>query len=202
MLRHLTRSFVRAGPHLGQALPTNDTLTPAMDRREKVTTSPPEEMTMRPIAGESSGLAELNAIKVRHNHTGARQGLAPHSEGRTRRTRHSTRNQLGRQVQSREYAPSRRLVGARMARISMQGSALFVSADSPYDREMIFEHADLYARRHKKVHLELDQRAWVIRAGADQTAGLCAGCHRHIEGATYAILTRILCLRCAKKLAH
>ena len=89
-----------------------------------------------------------------------------------------------------------------MARLSFPGTVLFASANGPYERELIFEHADLYARRHREVHLKLDGRAWVIRADAGPTLVLCAGCYRHIERVTYTIAARMLCLRCAKKVAH
>ena len=109
------------------------------------------------------------------------------------------RKEGGDQLRAVRKSTLKRLLPARgMARISFRGKALFVSADGPYERELIFEHLNLFARRYGEACLELARPARVVRACAGQNPVPCAGCSRHIDCVTYTIATHSFCTRCAK----
>lgn len=86
-----------------------------------------------------------------------------------------------------------------VARISFQGGALFVPAKTPYDRELLFEHLDLYARRHGTIRVELNRREWTVRKAERAQQSKCDECEREIDALSYALAGRALCSFCARK---
>jgi hypothetical protein len=87
-----------------------------------------------------------------------------------------------------------------VARISFHGGALFVPVKTPYDREVLFEHLDLYAKRHGTVRVELNRREWLVSSRSDaENAPSCTECDRRLEALTYALGGRTLCGFCAKR---
>jgi hypothetical protein len=86
-----------------------------------------------------------------------------------------------------------------VARISFQGGALFVPAKTPYDRELLFEHLDLYARRHGTVRVELNRRELTVRKADAERPPTCAVCSRRLDTLTYALGGRTLCGYCARR---
>jgi hypothetical protein len=85
-----------------------------------------------------------------------------------------------------------------VARISFQGGALFVPVKTPYDREVLFEHLDLYAKRHGTVRVELNSRNWTVKAAGD-SARVCEVCEKRLDVLTYLLGGRVLCGFCAKR---
>jgi hypothetical protein len=70
---------------------------------------------------------------------------------------------------------------------------------TPYDREILFEHLDLYARRHGTVRVELNRRELTVRMMDDEASPLCAACERRLDNLSYALGGRTLCGLCAKR---
>lgn len=85
-----------------------------------------------------------------------------------------------------------------VARISFHGGALFVPVKTPYERELLFEHVDLYTKRHGQVLLELDQREWTVRRANDHPE-LCTTCGRRLDLLSYALGERTLCSQCVRR---
>ena len=86
-----------------------------------------------------------------------------------------------------------------VARISFQGGALFVPVKTPYDREVLFEHLDLYAKRHGMVRVELNRREWTVFKTNGAEVPVCEVCDRRLDALTYALGGRTLCAFCAKR---
>jgi hypothetical protein len=87
-----------------------------------------------------------------------------------------------------------------VARISFQGGALFLPVKTPYDREVLFEHLDLYAKRHGAVRVELNRREWTVKRSNGEESVTCEVCDRRLDFLTYALLGgRTLCAFCAKR---
>lgn len=86
-----------------------------------------------------------------------------------------------------------------VARISFPGGALFVPAKTPYDRELLFESLDLYARRHGTVRVELNRRQMTVTRSNGPQPLTCAACDRPLDLLTYALGSRTLCGDCARR---
>ena len=85
-----------------------------------------------------------------------------------------------------------------VARISFDGGGLFLPAKTPYEREVLFEHVDRYAKRHGRVCVELNRREWNVSVSNSQP-GRCTACERPLDHLTYALGGRSLCLSCARR---
>jgi hypothetical protein len=85
-----------------------------------------------------------------------------------------------------------------VARISFQGGALFVPAKTPYEREVLFEHLDLYAKRHGTIRVELDRREWTVRQ-TEKEQVVCAACGHRVDALAWALGGRSLCGVCGKR---
>lgn len=86
-----------------------------------------------------------------------------------------------------------------VARISFHGGALFMPLRTPYDREVLFEHVDLYARRHGSVRVEFGRRELTVQNGGPADEPECASCGRHLDALTYILGGRSLCALCARR---
>jgi hypothetical protein len=89
-----------------------------------------------------------------------------------------------------------------VARISFPGGSLLMPSKNRYDRELVFEQAEFYARRHGAATLELSRRQMLISAADPQGAQTCASCRDDLIRLTFAIGDRTLCARCARKTAR
>lgn len=87
-----------------------------------------------------------------------------------------------------------------VAQISFQGGGLVVPARDQYDREVAFEHAEAYARRHGHVRFELNGDTMMI--GLNGTSGhTCSACSMVLGLLTYTYGHRYLCARCVRDAA-
>jgi hypothetical protein len=86
-----------------------------------------------------------------------------------------------------------------VARISFQGGALFIPVKTPYERELLFEHVDLYTKRHGQVRIEFNRREWVVSAVNGEQLMRCSACGRRLDALTYAMGGRTLCAPCARR---
>lgn len=84
-----------------------------------------------------------------------------------------------------------------VARIMFSDGALVMPARSRYDRELVFEQAEFYARRHGQVRLELGRRQLVIRP---QAGTPCSQCGSPDGLLVYSAGDALLCRYCARRL--
>lgn len=85
-----------------------------------------------------------------------------------------------------------------VARISFHGGALFIPVKTPYERELFFEHIDLYTKRHGNVRFELDRQEWSVSIAGDR-ARTCSSCQRRLDALTYALGGRTVCGQCVRR---
>lgn len=89
---------------------------------------------------------------------------------------------------------------AGVAKILFDGGARLMPAQNRYDRELVFEEAEFFARRHGRATLELDRRAMSIRpASVGET---CTGCSKPLGSLIFAVGARQLCRRCARRTSN
>lgn len=88
-----------------------------------------------------------------------------------------------------------------IARLSFQDGGLFLPAKTPYDREVLFEYADQYARRYGRVRLELDHHECIVRLRGEHPE-TCVTCGHWVGGVAYAVGARTLCRFCARRDLH
>jgi hypothetical protein len=86
-----------------------------------------------------------------------------------------------------------------VARIWFRDGSLLLPARSSYDQELLFEHLDLSVKRHGQVGLELNHRRWTVSSGEHDTQTVCSSCRQEVQGLTFAVGARRLCLRCGKQ---
>jgi hypothetical protein len=85
----------------------------------------------------------------------------------------------------------------QIAQIRSDGGALLLPARDAYDREIVFEQAEFYARRDGAVDLQIGHSAMrVARSGGWDTP--CMHCHRPVGMVSYLFHTRRLCTNCVK----
>lgn len=84
------------------------------------------------------------------------------------------------------------------AQIRFSGGALLLPARDPYDREVVFEQAEFYVRRHGAVALQIG-RATVRVARSDAESGLpCSECRRPVGWVGYHLAGQRFCSHCIK----
>jgi hypothetical protein len=71
-------------------------------------------------------------------------------------------------------------------------------ARTGYDRELVFEEAEFYARRHGTVRLELDCREMVISVATDQATSPCGRCGQRDAALRFVVGDRRLCRVCIR----
>jgi hypothetical protein len=89
-----------------------------------------------------------------------------------------------------------------VARISYRGGALVMPARSLYDRELVFEQAEFYARRDGATRLELDRKEVVISVVRDGAARSCSRCGASERQLAFVAGGDTLCRHCARGLPH
>ena len=85
-----------------------------------------------------------------------------------------------------------------MARISGRSGTLIVCTDTPYERELLIEHVDAYAKQHGRVLLEFNHAQREIPAGAG-TPPTCTACRRRLDKLTFWLGRRTVCDACASR---
>ena len=88
-----------------------------------------------------------------------------------------------------------------IARLSFDNGGLFLPVKTPYEREVLFEYADQYAKRHGRVRLEIDRRECIVRLRGEQPE-TCVTCGHRVDGVAYAVGARTLCRLCARRDLH
>ena len=85
-----------------------------------------------------------------------------------------------------------------IAHVSFQGGGLIVPAHTPYDCELLFEHAEAATERHGDVRFDLNRQEWRIslRNGYRE---VCASCGRWPGNLTYRFDGQTLCAWCARR---
>jgi hypothetical protein len=88
-----------------------------------------------------------------------------------------------------------------VAHISFEGGGFIIPVETPYDRELLFEHAEESTKRHGSVRLDIDRRHWTITT-RDGPAMVCATCPRWPEKLTYRFDGKSICRQCARRALH
>jgi hypothetical protein len=88
-----------------------------------------------------------------------------------------------------------------VAHISFKGGGLIVPVETPYERELLFEHVEVYTKRHRSVRLEVDRRQWTI-SRPNGRRELCASCRRWLDSSTYRLDGQPLCGQCARRIVQ
>jgi hypothetical protein len=86
-----------------------------------------------------------------------------------------------------------------VARISFAGGARLMPAQNRYDRELVFEEAEFFARRHGKATLEMNRWSMLVSAEPQQSERGCFKCGKPIGSLWFGLDARWICRRCARK---
>ena len=87
-----------------------------------------------------------------------------------------------------------------VAHISFEGGGLIVPAQTPYEREMLFEHVEVSTKRYGRVWLDVNRGHWTISLrNGDREA--CASCSRWLN-LIYRFDGQTLCGQCARRALH
>ena len=78
------------------------------------------------------------------------------------------------------------------------GGALVLPFETPYEYQMLFDQVGDYARRHGRVHLELNTRAWTVSVGG-KGGRACDACGQRLTQVTYALQRRNFCPACVQR---
>lgn len=87
-----------------------------------------------------------------------------------------------------------------LARIFSAGGTLLVPAETPYDRQLLFESVEDSTRRYGTVRLNLNRRDWRISL-VNGSSQRCAECGRSADRLIYAAEDLCVCGGCARRLA-
>jgi hypothetical protein len=88
----------------------------------------------------------------------------------------------------------------QIAKISFDAGTLLLPANDPYDREVVFEQADFYARRHGAVAVQIGSAR--IRAARSSEPGIiCARCREPLRSVTFQVGESRFCTPCTKHAA-
>lgn len=87
----------------------------------------------------------------------------------------------------------------QVAKISFDAGALLLPANDPYDREVVFEQADFYARRHGSVAVQIGGAFMRVRSGG--SGDVCVRCHEGLRSVSFEVGARHFCAQCAKRAA-
>ena len=88
---------------------------------------------------------------------------------------------------------------SKLAKVSVDTGVVFLTVETPYDREVLFEYLQSIASAHREVEVEIE-RLRVSVSDSGERGIHCAGCQRTMaEGAVrFLIARRELCGRCAR----
>lgn len=85
-----------------------------------------------------------------------------------------------------------------IGQISFEGGETFLPGRTPYDRQLLLEHAKQCTNHHASVHVALNQRTLVISRTKRRRGQRCT-CGRRLPALTYACAGRTLCAPCARQ---
>ena len=85
-----------------------------------------------------------------------------------------------------------------LAHISFAGGGLILPLQTPYERELLFEHVEVSAKRHGGVRLNVNRRHWTISMHNGRREA-CASCRQWLDTLVYRSDGRILCGQCARR---
>ena len=90
-----------------------------------------------------------------------------------------------------------------MAKVRMQGCAIYLPFETAYDQEVVFEHLQSVARAHHRLALEVRERCLLV-SECGTRACECAECGRTIAcgSVQYHADDHTLCTRCARRMLH
>jgi hypothetical protein len=91
----------------------------------------------------------------------------------------------------------------RVVALLFSGGGVILTAQTPYDREVLADYVLDCARRNHNVRLAIGRETWRVEArGGDRL--VCSQCHRPLpETRCYASERQtVTCVRCTLKLAH
>jgi hypothetical protein len=87
---------------------------------------------------------------------------------------------------------------SQTATIRFNAGSLLLPASDPYEREVVFEQADFYARRHGAALVQLGD-AKLRAAHSGRASGVaCARCHHPLRAVSFEVAERQFCIHCAK----
>jgi hypothetical protein len=89
-----------------------------------------------------------------------------------------------------------------VARIDFRGGSLVMPARSRYDRELVFEQAEFYARRDGATKLELDRRHMLVSVVHNGGTRACSRCGEQERQLAFVDGATMLCRRCARHAPH
>jgi hypothetical protein len=75
---------------------------------------------------------------------------------------------------------------------------LVLPASTPYEWQLLCEHAGAAARQHGRVRLRVAGTECIVRSAMTGAAGTCGGCARRLAGMTFRLAWRDLCRDCAR----
>lgn len=87
---------------------------------------------------------------------------------------------------------------SHIAQIRSDGGSLLLPARDAYEREVVFEQAEFYARREGTVNLQIDNSELRVSRSGQREDTPCARCHRPLGLVSYLIGARRLCTHCIK----
>jgi hypothetical protein len=85
-----------------------------------------------------------------------------------------------------------------IAHISFGGGGLILPAQTPYERQLVFEHVEATAKRHEHVELSAEGRQWRIGLPTARRE-LCCRCLRSLNGRAFRTNGQSLCAHCARR---
>jgi len=89
-----------------------------------------------------------------------------------------------------------------VARISFDGGARLMPAYSRYDRELVFEEAEFFARRHGKATLELNRSSMLVSSQPQAVDRGCFKCGKPLGTLWFGVDAHLVCRRCARRTAR
>ncbi len=85
-----------------------------------------------------------------------------------------------------------------VAHISFEGGGLIVPVQTPYERQLLFEHVEVSTKRHGSVRLDVNRQKWTISLSNGHREA-CASCTRQPDSLTYRFDGQSLCGQCARR---
>lgn len=112
-------------------------------------------------------------------------------------------------VRREDYLPLLRNAARRkrpemfqVAKIHFGAGALLLPANDPYDRELVFEQADFYARRYGAVDMEVGHAQMRAARSTGEPGLACARCRERLRSVSFEVGERRFCTQCAKDVAR
>ena len=87
------------------------------------------------------------------------------------------------------------------ARLVVPDGGVVLPVTTPYEREVLFEYADQFAKLHGRVRIEMGRTRCVARLCAGR-AEHCASCGCPLDRVSYALKAQTLCRFCARRDLH